>query len=149
MVALSFWKKKISILYDCIPVHLRNPITIGEHIRKRRLSLSMKQEDVGKQIGVSTDSITYWENNRSIPMVHQMPQIVKFLGYDPLSIDDGDLTGQLKKYRFRHGLSHKKMGRLIGVDASTVGAWEKKCPISKKHLEKVVDILNSDLPVQI
>jgi DNA-binding XRE family transcriptional regulator len=145
MVALSFWKKTISIVNGCFPVYLRNPITIGDHIRKRRLSLSMKQGDVGKVIGVSTDCITYWENNRSKPMVHQMPKIVKFLGYNPLSIEGSDLAGQLKSFRFKHGLSHKKMGQLLGVDASTIGSWEKGSPISRKNFQRLATALSSTI----
>jgi len=143
MVVLPFWKKTISVVNSCIPANLLNPQTIGEHLRKRRLSLSMKQGDVGKMIGVSSDCITYWENNRSKPMVHQMPQIVKFLGYNPILIEESDLAGQIKSYRFKRGLSNKKMGRLLGVDASTIGAWEKGFPISRKNFKKLATALNS------
>jgi len=102
----------------------------------------MKQGDVGKIIGVSTDCITYWENNRSFPMIHHMPQIVKFLGYDPIIIETSDLAGQLKNYRLKHGLSHKKLGKILGVDASTVGAWEKNKPISQQNYKLIMKILN-------
>lgn len=143
MVVLPFWKKTISVVNSCIPANLLNPQTVGDHIRRRRLSLSMKQEDVGKVIGVSTDCITYWENNRSKPMVHQMPQIIKFLGYNPLKIDNSDLPGKLKCYRINKGLSHKKLGKILGVDATTIGAWEKNEPISKKNLKRLFHLLNS------
>ncbi|HEX5003167.1 MAG TPA: helix-turn-helix transcriptional regulator [Bacteroidia bacterium] len=101
----------------------------------------MKQEDVGKQIGVSTDCITYWENNRSKPMIHQLPHIVEFLGYDPFKVEEIGLAGQIKSYRIQNGLSHKKLGKILGVDASTIGAWEKNESISKKNLKQLLKLL--------
>lgn len=96
---LPFWKTTILAVNSCIPANLFNPQTIGDHIRKRRLSLSMKQGDVGKMIGVSEDCITYWENNRSKPMVHQLPRIVEFLGYNPFKVEEIGLAGQIKSFR--------------------------------------------------
>lgn len=83
------------------------------------------QKDVAKLIGVSEDCITYWENGRSEPQIQFMPKIIEFLGYMSVDIDISTLGGRIKSYRIQHGLSYKKMGKLLGVDASTVGAWEK------------------------
>ncbi len=99
--------------------------------------MSMKQEDVGRIIGVSTDCITLWENNHSKPMIHHMPKIVEFLGYNPIPTDQKGLAGRINSYRIKHGLSYKNMGVLLGVDASTIGAWEKGTPISKKNLDRI------------
>ena len=60
-----------------------NPVTLGDHIRKRRIDLRMLQKDVANVIGVSEDCITNWENNRTIPQIQFMPKIIKFLGYNP------------------------------------------------------------------
>lgn len=55
-----------------------------------------------------------------------MPKIIEFLGYNPLVVEDTKLAGRIKNYRIFHGSSHKKFGKLVGVDASTVGAWENE-----------------------
>ncbi|WP_244278826.1 helix-turn-helix domain-containing protein [Pedobacter suwonensis] len=34
---------------------------------KKRVELKLLQSDLAKILGVSSDSITYWENNRSKP----------------------------------------------------------------------------------
>lgn len=120
------------------------PQTIGEHLRKKRLEQGLLQEDVAKLIGVTTDCITNWENNRGIPQVQFMPAIVKFIGFVPLEIDDGTLCGQILLYRNMHGLSHKKLGKIIGVDASTIGSWENELSIPHgKNLKKLNDLLSN------
>jgi len=79
------------------------PVTIGEHIRKKRMDLKLLQSDVARIIKVSEDCITYWENNRSIPQINYYPQIIEFLGYCPFEIDETILSGRLKAYRWRNG----------------------------------------------
>jgi DNA-binding XRE family transcriptional regulator len=106
----------------------------------------MKQKDVGKQLGVSTDCVTYWENNRSKPMIHQVPRIVEFLGYNPLSIDQTSLAGRVKNYCIQNGLSHKKLGKILGVNASAIGAWEKNHPISRKNYDRLIKLFVTDTP---
>jgi DNA-binding XRE family transcriptional regulator len=41
--------------------------TIGDQLRARRLDLGLDQEDVAARLGVSEDSVCYWENNRVEP----------------------------------------------------------------------------------
>ena len=84
----------------------------------------MFQKDVAKILNVTEDTITYWENERSQPMVHCYPAIINFLGYNPFEVEVNRFGDTVKNYRIKHGLSHKKLGKKLGVDASTVGAWE-------------------------
>ena len=118
--------------------------TIGDHIKKKRYELNLRQEDIANIIGVSMDSVTYWENNRAIPTVHQMPKIIQFLGYCPIAFDTSTLAGRLKQYRHLKGLSHKKLGKILEVDSSTVGCWElgKYVPSQamRKKLEKLLTL---------
>jgi DNA-binding XRE family transcriptional regulator len=55
--------------------------TIADHLRKRRFDLKLSQSQVAKFIGVSNDTITYWENERTHPQVTFVPKIIGFLGY--------------------------------------------------------------------
>lgn len=57
--------------------------TFGERIRRRRLDLGLKQDDVAKMLGVSTTSVAYWERNVSFPSLGVMPQLAEFVGYNP------------------------------------------------------------------
>lgn len=102
------------------------------------MDLKLFQEDVAKIIGVCTDSVTYWENGRAVPQIHHMPSIIEFLGYNPSSIDTSTLSGKIKAFRIGKGITHKALARILGVDGSTVGAWENEESIPKpktlKHL---------------
>ncbi len=103
---------------------IKNPITIGDHIKNQRLKLHQFQKDVAKIFDVSTDTITNWENNRGVPQIQYYPTLIKFLGYLPFEIDISTPAGKLKEYRFKLGISHKKMGKILGVDGSTISSWE-------------------------
>jgi len=87
---------------------------------------------------VSEDTVTFWENNRCKPMINHLPAIIQFLGYNPLPLEKETLGGKIKYYRIMNGLSYKTLGKLLKVDASTVGSWENEeripNPISKKLL---------------
>jgi DNA-binding XRE family transcriptional regulator len=83
-----------------IPV---KPQTVGDHIRKRRLSLKLFQKDVAEQLGVDSTSIPNWEANRSVPEIPYMPAIIRFLGYDPLP-PANTLAQQLVRKRTSLGL---------------------------------------------
>lgn len=88
------------------------------------MEVGLFQKDVAKMFRVSEETITNWENGRSIPQIQFYPVIVSFLGFSPFRIDTSSLGGRIKAYRYEHGLSHKKLGKLLGVDASTVASWE-------------------------
>lgn len=121
---------------------ITNPAIIGQHIRKRRIDLYLKQSDVSAIFDVSVDSVTYWENGRSVPQVSHYPKIIAFLGYDPFQVDDSTLGGRIKKYRFENGLSKEKFGDLLGVDETSILAWEanERKPLKGKMrlLEKIL-----------
>lgn len=95
-----------------------DPVSIGNHIRKKRMDLKLIQKDVAKILGVTEDSITNWENNSSEPQVNYFPQIIDFLGYFPFDFDPSTLAGKLKEYRYRNGLSQKQLGKVIEVDGA-------------------------------
>ena len=86
-----------------------------------------------------------WENGyiSGTPMVHFMAPIIRFLGYNPVALDLNPLSGRIKGYSLRNGLTAKAFGELFGVDGSTVGAREKNITAPKsKNLQKVEEILN-------
>lgn len=42
-------------------------VTIGDHLRKRRLDLGLLQREVTERLGVGEATVTNWELNRTIP----------------------------------------------------------------------------------
>lgn len=98
--------------------------SIADHLKKKRLDLDLTQKEVAIMIGVTEDCYYLWEGNKAFPQVQHMPKIIAFLGYLPISIDVSTIMGRIKYYRYINGLSHKKMGKLLNVNTTTVRAWE-------------------------
>ena len=119
-----------------------SPVSIGDHIRKKRMELKLLQKDVTRICGVSEDCITNWEKNRNTPQIQYYPRIIDFLGYLPFNVDLTTLPGKLKAYRYIKGLSQKRLGKILGVDGATVCSWElEENQPNKVILEKLDKIL--------
>jgi DNA-binding XRE family transcriptional regulator len=98
--------------------------TIGDHLRSVRMDKKLFQEDLAKQFKVSLDTITNWENNKYEPHISYYKEIISFLEYYPFTHDTATIGGRILKYRRLHGLTHRQMGRKVGVNATTIAAWE-------------------------
>ena len=58
---------------------IANPVTLGEKLRNYRIQLKLLQKDVAGLLGVSEDTITFWENNRVKPKKGNYKKIMEFL----------------------------------------------------------------------
>jgi len=56
------------------------PISVGDHIRKRRLELGLLQKEAARQLGVNPWTVLNWERGHTEPPVSAMPDIFQFLG---------------------------------------------------------------------
>jgi transcriptional regulator with XRE-family HTH domain len=102
----------------------KEPRTIGDHIRRRRLALKMFQKDVAAEIGVDVTSIRNWETNAATPEVRYMPAIIGFLGFNPLP-EARSWGERLVSCRTAFGISQKEAAHRIGVDPGTLAKWER------------------------
>jgi len=59
------------------------PRTLGEHLKKRRLDLGLRQRDTAERLGVTKNSYENWEHDKHEPEFRYWPEIIAFLGYDP------------------------------------------------------------------
>ena len=120
----------------------QNLISIGDHLKKKRLERQLTQLQLARIIGVEETSVYNWENNRSKPKVYLLPKIIEFLGYIPFEVPSKTIGDRIKSYRKEHGLSQRKLARLLGVDQTTIRDWEsgKHKPI-KKLLKRISEIL--------
>ena len=55
-------------------------VTIGKQITALRKGQGMTQEDVAKQVGVSSQAVSKWENDVSCPDIMLLPEISKLFG---------------------------------------------------------------------
>jgi DNA-binding XRE family transcriptional regulator len=59
------------------------PRTLGEHLKKRRLDLKLRQKDVASLLGAHFKSYDNWEQDKHEPEVRFWPGVIRFIGFDP------------------------------------------------------------------
>lgn len=139
--ALPFSRREAKVRKPLGDKYVEHPKTIGDQLRNKRLELQLSQNDVAKIIGVSEDSITYWENNRSKPFIRYYPGIIKFLGYCPIEVDIHTLAGKLILYRHLHGLTQKRVAKIVRLDQSTIQRIESNNTSLKLNTGKKLKVL--------
>ena len=113
-----------------------HPLTIGDHIRKRRMDLGLLQREVAEIIGVTESSIWNWEHGTE-PELDYNPKIIEFLGYIPFDCPD-DTVGRLAWYKRANGMSLDCLGEVMGRDPEQLSDWlSGRCYPFKKNREKI------------
>jgi len=135
-------------LYDsarCVRIPIE-PKTIGDHLRRKRLSMKLRQKDVAERLGVTGACVYNWEANDSEPRLQYMPAVIEFLGYNPLP-PASSWAERLVRHRTSLGLNQEQAARWIGVDASTLARWERgECEPARalaKRAERFLDAADS------
>ena len=100
-----------------------DPITLGQHIKKRRMDLRLLQREIGAKIGVDACTVWNWENDRAEPEFRFLPAILDFLGYDPRT-KPTSIGGHLLAYRLARGWARPRLAAELRVDPSTLAGWE-------------------------
>jgi transcriptional regulator with XRE-family HTH domain len=98
--------------------------TLGDHIRKRRLDLGLFQKQVAEQIGVSEATIWNWECHESSPQIHVLPQVIRFLGYNPFPQPES-LAEKLVMSRKALEVTQKETAKRLGIDPTTLARQER------------------------
>jgi DNA-binding XRE family transcriptional regulator len=121
--------------------------TLGDHIRKKRLDVKLLQKDVAAILAVDTMTVNNWERNRCQPKLYLNPKIVRFLGCNPFPANENpSIIEPIKAYRLIHGLSQKKMAKVLGIDPTTLARWENG---RGKPSRRVRDLLNDRLDLLV
>lgn len=105
------------------PCYPAAPKTLGEHLRKRRLDLGLRQEDVAPLLGVKTATVTKWESGLNPVSGAYLRVLIRFLGYDPVP-EVTSLPERLRAARRSLGISQRELARRLGFDVKTVRKWE-------------------------
>ncbi len=101
----------------------RELLSLGDHVKARRLDLRLTQKQVAATIGVKSDSVRNWETGRSEPGVRYYPRLISFLGYNPLP--ESETRGQANaRERMTRELSRKRQAKLTRVDEATIRRLE-------------------------
>lgn len=96
---------------------------MGDRVRTRRLDLGLLQKQLAAKIGVNATTIWNWECHKSSPQIHVLPQVTKFIGYNPFPEPTSEAE-KLVVARKALGLTQKAMARKLGVDPTTLHRWE-------------------------
>lgn len=115
------------------------PQTLGEHIRRRRLILSISQEEAALRLGVNPWTVLNWERGQTKPAIQFIPALIRFLGYDPEPVETGTLAGRLVSKRRELGLSRGGAARSLGIDPGTWAGWELGSRITREAHRRVVE----------
>jgi transcriptional regulator with XRE-family HTH domain len=104
-----------------LPGYPEFPITVGEHIRKKRMDLGLLQREVAEIIGVTESSIWNWEHGTE-PELQYNPRIIKFLGYIPFDCPN-DTVGRLAWYKRTNGLTLIELGQQMQRHPDQLQEW--------------------------
>ncbi|MBL8311197.1 MAG: YifB family Mg chelatase-like AAA ATPase [Burkholderiales bacterium] len=121
----------------------RNPQTVGEHLRKKRIELGLRQIDVAERIGVAEWTIINWERGTTTKVPDRyFAKVIEFLGYNP-EPEPSTWGARLKWKRRLLGLTATAFGKMIGVSVDTIQAWERgqMPPTFVVHREAVAGFL--------
>ena len=83
----------------------------------------MNQGFVAILLGCTEQTIRFWEQDKCRPRPLQMAKLIQFLGYDPPP-EVSTLGQRLLRYRQQHGLTQRGLARKLGIDPSSIWAWE-------------------------
>jgi transcriptional regulator with XRE-family HTH domain len=120
--------------------------TFGDHLRKRRLELSLRQKDVSQILGVSEASIWYWEKNLTSPSLHHVPKVIEFLGYIPYEKSPKTLGEWIGNARRLFGITLKQLAYRLGIDPGTLARWEKGKGRPSAELLQIISDFFPSLP---
>ena len=102
----------------------------------------MLQRELAEIIGVTEDSITNWETNRSQPHYRYYPTITNFLGYCLIALHPmGGWRQTLLNDRLQRGLRRTKYAKMIGIDESTLTNAEQGQGVSRRTETKISEFL--------
>ncbi len=106
-------------------------VTLGDHIRKKRLDEELTQRQLAELLEVTASTINNWEKGRSAPTLQALPRLIKFLGYDPTAKEE---TNEVLRIRRSLGLTQEAFAARLHVDPCTVARWERdESRVSSRH----------------
>ncbi len=113
-------------------------ISLGDHIRSRRLDLDLEQKEVAKLLNTIKETVWNWENNRNEPEIKYYPSIMNFLEYCPYVIPK-TWGEKLKLFRTHRGLTFRQLAKLTEIDPGSLQRWEKSDKPPWKRLVNQVE----------
>jgi len=83
ILALPFCHTKLTAKKPPPSSYVRELKTLGDHLRRKRVLLGLRQSDVATHVAISPSTLERWERNETEPKPYLIPRIIEFLGYAP------------------------------------------------------------------
>lgn len=113
-----------------------NMKTMGERIRARRKEMKIRQDALGKMVGVSNAAISQWERSETEPKGDNLLALAKALNCSPNYLHNGDSSQSNVAY---HGLNKPK-GSYPLISWVSAGQWmEAVEPYHRKAIDNWYD----------
>lgn len=119
---------------------IKEPTTIGEHIKKTRTERNLTAETTAEQMGVNVHTLALWERGKNYPGVGYLKKIIAFLGYYPFP-EPVTLGEKMRKYRQMHGLHLDELAKLLCVAPEIVGKWESAAALPDEKKQRKIEKL--------
>jgi len=76
-----------------------NPVTLGEHLKKRRIEQGLFQRQAAERLGIDHFTYITWETGKSTPYTHSFAGIIAFLGAGDIEEVADEFTRRVKGLR--------------------------------------------------
>ena len=130
-------------LKSAVPVgYVENPVTMGEHLRKARLTRGLLQRQVAKSMGISQYTYIWWERDAYLPRDPQWKPVIDFLEYYPILEPFCEINPFQARRRYL-GLSKKALAKQLGIDEATytrIESGKRACGRRHSHAELIAKI---------
>ena len=148
---LPFCDRSITIARkDVAPVWTRSfpiakkPITLGQHLKKKRFMAGMRQKETAVKLGVSARTLSLWECDRIVPAWAFQPRLIDYLGFDPFTdLTPGRPKGnetqcvaflspqapvtpgeKITQRRLKLKKTRRQLASELGISVKTLWGWE-------------------------
>lgn len=112
--------------------------TLGNLLWARRRELGLTHKAAAKVMGVSPDTVLYWENEGKNPMPQLIPRIIEFLGCNPFPPGMRTIAELLKARRRELGMTQYDAATKFDVWQGTYSQWEQGGLIRSPKKHKII-----------
>ena len=119
-------------------------MTLGERIQKYRKMKGLSQEELGKQLHVSRQTISKWESNQSSPDIQSCKAMADVFG---ISLEE--LLDESKKIKTEQSNSHRNMIIIFGIVIFLAFIMESYVAVKMSERMDALEEANSSLQQQI
>jgi transcriptional regulator with XRE-family HTH domain len=123
---------------------LKEPTTLGQHLKKKRFLAGIRQSEAAQKLGVSKRTLSLWETDKVYPARAFQPRLIAYLGFDPFndptlgrpkgnetpciaflsSTAPATIGQKIKQLRLKLKKTRKQLAKELGISVKTLWAWE-------------------------